>query len=192
MKGASFKMCMKDTKDPDDGLLVYTFRSHHNAYTEEDGSGATIVRKPTKTGLAYTIAQYFHGFILIHYFLWFIPMLMVLYLPTYFGYWWVSWIMLTMYLRTYYNGDELKRGRPWDWLRANKIWELMQGYLQLEVVREAKLDPNRQYIFGTHPHGIIILSRTSTYGGVFERLFPGLQQRVLGKHFLFRFLQIRK
>ncbi|CAL8101517.1 unnamed protein product [Orchesella dallaii] len=169
-----------DPSSSEGDLLVYTFRSHHNAYQEEDGSGATIIRKEIKPGVLRTIAQYFHGVILIHYFLWFIPMFFMLYLPTYFGYWWVSWIMLTMYLRTYYTVDELKRGRPWNWLRTHRLWKLMQNYLQLEVVREAKLDPKRQYIFGTHPHGIIILSRTSTYGNLFERLFPGIEQRVLG------------
>lgn len=162
-------------------VLVYTFRKHHNAYEEGDGSGATIIRKEAPTGVPYTIVQYFHGFILIHYFLWFIPMLFALYIPTYFGYYWVSWLMLAAYMRSYYNGDELKKGRPWPWLRRLSIWELMQSYLGLEVVREAKLDPERQYIFGTHPHGIIILSRTASYGGIFERLFPGIEQRVLGK-----------
>lgn len=175
-----FKMS-KNVNEVENDLLVYTFRTHHNAYNGK-GDGATVIlKKKTEITPAYTLAQHFHGIVLIHYFLWFIPMLFVLYVPTYFGYWWVSWIMLTVYLRTYYNGDELKRGRPWDWLRKNPIWELMQNYVQLEVVREAKLDPKRQYIFGIHPHGIIILSRTSTYGGVFERLFPGIEQRVLGK-----------
>ena len=31
-----------------------------------------------------------------------------------------------------------------------------------------------------YPHGILILSRIAMYGGVWEKLFPGIETRVLG------------
>ncbi len=37
-----------------------------------------------------------------------------------------------------------------------------------------------RYIFGAYPHGILILSRAATYGGIWEKLFPGIDFRVLG------------
>jgi hypothetical protein len=44
-------------------------------------------------------------------------------------------------------------------------------------IRTTPLDGRKQYIFGWHPHGIIILSRVSVYGGVFRDLFPGIDMR---------------
>jgi hypothetical protein len=90
--------------------------------------------------------------------------------------------------------------------RRSKIWNLTQKYLEVEVTREAKLDPSKQYLFGFYPHGtcrtfsiptfslmkssrfvllacllawvgILILSRVAMYGGVFDDLFPGLDVR---------------
>jgi hypothetical protein len=55
-----------------------------------------------------------------------------------------------------------------------------QSYFPLRAIRLAPLDPTRQYIFGWHPHGILVLSRIFCYGGVWEHLFPGLDFRVLG------------
>jgi hypothetical protein len=55
-----------------------------------------------------------------------------------------------------------------------------QSYFPLHAIRMAPLDPQRQYIFGWHPHGILVLSRIFCYGGVWEHLFPGLDFRVLG------------
>jgi hypothetical protein len=174
------KNVTKDFVD-DTELLVQTFRSHHNAYTEGDGSGAKIIRYPEQLGPIYKVAQHIYGAILIHYFLWFIPMIIFLCIPLHFGYWYISLAIFAVYTRSFINRDELKQGRPWDAVRKNPIWRLMQNYVKLEVVREAKLDPSRQYIFGYHPHGIIILSRVSMYGNVFETMFPGIVQRVLGK-----------
>ena len=31
-------------------------------------------------------------------------------------------------------------------------------------MREAKLEPGKQYIFGFHPHGIMVMSRIFLYG----------------------------
>jgi len=177
---ADFKKVMKDFKD-DTELLVQTFRSHHNAYTEGDGSGAKIIRYPEQLGWFYYWTQLIIGIFLIHYFLWFIPMSIVLYIPVHFGYWYISVIMLGFYMKSFFNKDELKKGRPWDAVRTNLVWRLMQNYVKFEVVREAKLDPNRQYIFGLHPHGIIILSRLANYGNLFETFFPRIEARVLGK-----------
>ncbi|GAB9469412.1 Diacylglycerol o-acyltransferase [Globisporangium polare] len=42
-----------------------------------------------------------------------------------------------------------------------------------------------KYIFGFHPHGIIILSRIATYGGTWEAVFPNLITRALGASSIF-------
>ncbi|EEY54640.1 2-acylglycerol O-acyltransferase, putative [Phytophthora infestans T30-4] len=48
-----------------------------------------------------------------------------------------------------------------------------------------ELDSNKKYIFGFHPHGIIVLSRVSTYGGNWEKVFPGIPTRALGASTMF-------
>jgi len=159
---------------------VITFRPHHNAYKEGDGSGAQIVHYKEPEGTLYRFLKLLYGVVIIHYFLWFIPMLLCLYLPYHFGYPVISFLILGVYLPTYFNKDELKLGRTWDWFRQHKAWRLLQHYAQLEIVREEPLDANRKYILAYHPHGILILSRIGTYSGVFEELFPGMEQRCLG------------
>ena len=61
--------------------------------------------------------------------------------------------------------------------RQNHLWYLAHQYCELELVRTAKLDPARKYIFAVYPHGILIISRIGLYGGTFERLFPGIDTR---------------
>ncbi len=126
-------------------------------------------------------------------------MILMVYLPYQWGYSAISVLLLALYIPTYFNKDELKYGRPWEWFRQNGFWKYLQHvsdlqqlylifllyvniplyiqYGQIEVVREAELDVDRKYIFGYHPHGILILSRISTYGGVFEQMFPGIETR---------------
>lgn len=47
-----------------------------------------------------------------------------------------------------------------------------------QIEREVELDPARQYIFGWHPHGILLLSRFAIYGGLWDKLFPGIRFKV--------------
>lgn len=47
----------------------------------------------------------------------------------------------------------------------------------IHIIREQELDPKKQYIFGFHPHGIIIFSRVAWVGGSWEKTFPGITTR---------------
>lgn len=47
----------------------------------------------------------------------------------------------------------------------------------MKVIREQELDSKKKYIFGYHPHGIIVLSRLATYAGNWEKLFPNIHAR---------------
>ncbi|GMF53245.1 unnamed protein product [Phytophthora fragariaefolia] len=49
--------------------------------------------------------------------------------------------------------------------------------LVVRIIREQELDSSKQYIFGFHPHGIIVLSRIAIFGGSFEDIFPGITYR---------------
>ena len=100
------------------------------------------------------------------------------------GRWWFVGVVLALelvlYLPSFLDGSSYRLGRPWDAFRWWSGWRLGHEYVGLRVVRTAKLSPDRSYVFGWHPHGILILSRLAMYGGVFEALFPGVETRVLG------------
>jgi len=123
------------------------------------------------------------AFALVHYILWALPV------------WAVSTLLWRVhatigpalvtgaalaYVVTFTDGCERKSGRPWDGFRVSRLWRLLHSYFPLHAIRMAPLDPQRQYIFGWHPHGTLVLSRIFCYGGVWEHLFPGLDFRVLG------------
>ena len=57
------------------GLLVLSFRSHHNAYREGDGSGATVERYPCPTSFSFQVIQFIFSFAIVHYLLYWVPML---------------------------------------------------------------------------------------------------------------------
>lgn len=44
-------------------------------------------------------------------------------------------------------------------------------------MREQALEPAKKYVFGFHPHGIVLLSLLATYGGTWETVFPGVTTR---------------
>jgi hypothetical protein len=45
------------------------------------------------------------------------------------------------------------------------------------IIREQELDPTKKYIFGFHPHGIIVQSRVAIFGKNFDDVFPGITNR---------------
>ena len=95
--------------------------------------------------------------------------------------------VIAAYTPSFIDGSEFRLGRPWDALRTHPIWALSQAYFPARLVRTTPpIDPNKKYVFGWHPHGILILSRIHVYGGVWETLFPGVDIRVLGASPMFK------
>ena len=164
--------------EPD--VLVLSFRNHHNAYTEGDGSGAMVERYPRPTSFSFQAVQFVFSLLIVHYLLYWVPMLAALCFVWWCGYWYVSVFLTALYLRSYLDGSQFREGRVWNWFRQNRLWYLSHQYTELEVVRTRRLDPAKKYIFAVYPHGILIISRIGLYGGTFERLFPGIDTRTLG------------
>ncbi|KUF95156.1 hypothetical protein AM588_10006081 [Phytophthora nicotianae] len=78
-----------------------------------------------------------------------------------------------------YNGaQKTGKGNVWESLRTSSIWGLMNKFLRIKIIREQELDPKKQYIFGFHPHGIIVLSRLAIFGRNFDDVFPGIKNRL--------------
>ncbi|KAI9480399.1 MAG: diacylglycerol acyltransferase, partial [Benjaminiella poitrasii] len=73
-------------------------------------------------------------------------------------------------------------GRRSEWFRRLPCWSYFAGYFPIKLVKEADLDPSKNYIFGYHPHGIISMgafANFATEATGFSRLFPGIKPSLL-------------
>lgn len=76
-------------------------------------------------------------------------------------------------------------GRWSERLRRLSIWSIISNYFPIKLVKTEDLDPNRNYIFGYHPHGAATVG-----GGInflteathFSTVFPGIRPRLMGLH----------
>ncbi|KPP77281.1 diacylglycerol O-acyltransferase 2-like [Scleropages formosus] len=69
-------------------------------------------------------------------------------------------------------------GRRSEWMRSWPVWRHFKNYFPVKLVKTAELSPNKNYILGSHPHGIMCMGAIScfstTYGG-FSQAFPGMR-----------------
>lgn len=80
-------------------------------------------------------------------------------------------------------------GRRWPWLRSWGVWHFFRDYFPLKLVKTVDLDPKKNYIFGFHPHGVLVaggFGNFCTEATGFSELFPGLTPHLLMLPFWFR------
>ncbi|KAK9525212.1 hypothetical protein VZT92_017534 [Zoarces viviparus] len=80
-------------------------------------------------------------------------------------------------------------GRRSQWVRSWGMWEFFRDYFPLTLVKTVDLDPKKNYIFGFHPHGVLVagaFGNFCTEATGFSRLFPGLRSHLLMLPFWFR------
>ncbi|KAI8096552.1 diacylglycerol acyltransferase-domain-containing protein [Halteromyces radiatus] len=73
-------------------------------------------------------------------------------------------------------------GRRLEWTRHLRIWKYFVDYYPISLVKEADLDPSKNYVFGYHPHGIISMGafgNFATEATGFSELFPGIKPSLL-------------
>ena len=73
-------------------------------------------------------------------------------------------------------------GRRSETFRKLKTWNFFRDYFPAKLIRTKKLDPNKNYIFGYHPHGIMCTGAFVNFGTEatgFSRLFPGIKPHLL-------------
>jgi len=97
-----------------------------------------------------------------------------------------------LYALYYYfdSGKSEQGGRRWNWIRHGRIWKHFCDYFPIRIVKTAELDPNKNYIMGFHPHGVLSVSafaNFATEGSGWSKIFPGLTPYllVLPGHFQF-------
>ncbi|XP_049896127.1 2-acylglycerol O-acyltransferase 3b [Epinephelus moara] len=69
-------------------------------------------------------------------------------------------------------------GRRTTFVRKWRVWEHMRDYFPVKLVKTAELNPNRNYILGCHPHGIMCVGAFtcfSTESCGFTEVFPGVR-----------------
>ncbi|XP_043933106.1 2-acylglycerol O-acyltransferase 3 isoform X2 [Protopterus annectens] len=69
-------------------------------------------------------------------------------------------------------------GRRFDWVRRWAVWKHHRDYFPIKMVKTVDLSPERNYVFGYHPHGIICagaFSCFSTEATDFTTYFPGIR-----------------
>ena len=115
--------------------------------------------------------------------------LLVLYLLTT-KLWFVSlgyilWIIYDVYIL-----ETPKRGgRRSDIIRYSAQGRYFRDYFPISLVKTADLDPNRNYLMGSHPHGIIGCGALCNFGSEatgFSKLFPGIKPYMLTLEVNFR------
>ncbi|KAI8062198.1 diacylglycerol acyltransferase-domain-containing protein [Gongronella butleri] len=73
-------------------------------------------------------------------------------------------------------------GRRVNWVRHWTIWKYFAGYFPAQLIKEADLDPSRNYVLGYHPHGVIsfgAVANFATEATGFSELFPGIVPSLL-------------
>ena len=75
-----------------------------------------------------------------------------------------------------------KGGRRYETFRRLKTWDYFRDYFPVRLIRTKRLDPNKNYILGYHPHGIMCAgawANFATEATGFSDLFPGIKSHLL-------------
>lgn len=87
----------------------------------------------------------------------------------------VSWMLFV-------QNSHVTGGRPSKFMRSLSIWSWFRDYFPINLIKTAEISPDKTYIFGYHPHGIIGLGafcNFATEATKFSEKFPGINLRLL-------------
>ncbi|KAJ4930140.1 hypothetical protein JOQ06_019153 [Pogonophryne albipinna] len=80
-------------------------------------------------------------------------------------------------------------GRKTTFVRNWRVWEHLRDFFPIKLVKTAELNPNKNYVVGIHPHGIMCAGAFtcfSTESCGFKELFPGLTSNLVTLAGVFR------
>lgn len=66
-------------------------------------------------------------------------------------------------------------GRRSNWVRSWVVWKYFNDYFPIHLIKTSDLDPSHNYIFGFHPHGVLVagaFGNFCTNYSDFKKLFP--------------------
>uniref|UniRef100_A0A8C4R1L3 Acyltransferase n=1 Tax=Eptatretus burgeri TaxID=7764 RepID=A0A8C4R1L3_EPTBU len=79
-------------------------------------------------------------------------------------------------------------GRKVTWVREWTMWRYLCDYFPAKLVKTTELPPNKNYLFGYHPHGLMSIGafcHFATEGSGFSLTFPGLHAHLATLYFNF-------
>ncbi|CAO3682965.1 unnamed protein product [Rhizopus microsporus] len=95
----------------------------------------------------------------------------------------VLWPVIIAYVTfIYFDKAPEHGGRRFESTRYWKLWKYFADYFPVKLIKEADLDPSKNYVLGYHPHGIISMgafSNFATEATGFSKLFPGIKPSLL-------------
>ncbi|OQV14230.1 2-acylglycerol O-acyltransferase 2-A [Hypsibius exemplaris] len=95
----------------------------------------------------------------------------------------LCWLVLPYWAWYIYDFNQSSRGgRRFEWARRNIIWTWLRDYFPVRLIKTADLDPAHNYIFGSHPHGIMGMGAFSNFlteANGFSELYPGITMTLL-------------
>eukprot|EP00092_Neocalanus_flemingeri_P010286 GFUD01011082.1.p1 GENE.GFUD01011082.1~~GFUD01011082.1.p1 ORF type:complete len:336 (+),score=59.33 GFUD01011082.1:78-1085(+) len=106
----------------------------------------------------------------------------LIYMLLFSEYWWVSVAYATWWLwdvQTCNTGG--RQGVLVPWARGWHLWKHYRNYFPIKLVKTAPLDPSRNYIICSHPHGILCFGALccfSSEGEDFSLKFPGISPKL--------------
>ena len=63
-----------------------------------------------------------------------------------------------------------------------RFWKPFVNYFPVKLVKTATLDPNKTYLIGNHPHGVLCAGAGAAFAtdhAGFRDLFPGLETKIV-------------
>ncbi|CAF1117275.1 unnamed protein product [Adineta steineri] len=98
-----------------------------------------------------------------------------------------NWYIVTAFITyltwmVFFQKYPRQGGLKQQWLRRLQCWKWFAEYFPIHLHKTCDLPPDRPYIFGYHPHGIISLGafcNFATEATGFEQKFPGINLRLL-------------
>lgn len=88
------------------------------------------------------------------------------------------WLVPLYFVWFCYDFNTPRRGgRPVSWLRNSIIGRYFRDYFPASLIKTVDLDPDRNYIFGSHPHGAISCGAMTSFlteSTGFSKTFPGI------------------
>ncbi|KAI1724074.1 diacylglycerol acyltransferase domain-containing protein [Ditylenchus destructor] len=101
-------------------------------------------------------------------------------LPFYLIFFTPLWLPTILYLTWIYLDRKTPEfgGRPSASFRYHACWRYFAQYFPIKLVKTAELPPDRNYILGSHPHGIMSIANFASFctnGTGFDSKFPGLK-----------------
>ncbi|XP_047663293.1 2-acylglycerol O-acyltransferase 1-like isoform X1 [Tachysurus fulvidraco] len=101
------------------------------------------------------------------------------------------WILAALYAGWLYldRDTPTSGGRRSQWVRNWTVWKYFRDYFPISLVKTVDLDPNTNYLFAFHPHGVLVagaFGNFCTEASHFSELFPGLTPYLLMLPFWFR------